>query len=203
MTVQYLDSTHVKEILVAQTNTIARSLHDVGLAAWFGGSLMGVVGVNKSAAAVTSPDQRVRVASAAWAAWTPVNAAAIAIHSVGGVLLVANNKGRLTGQRGVLAWTVGKGALTVAAMAATGYSRVLGQKIMNAGDVPVDDGVTPDSATPVDVADAQRQLKVLQYAIPALTGGILIASAQMGEQQRPTSVAQGLFNRLMPEKLAA
>ncbi len=56
---------------MAQTNTVARSLHDLGLAAWFGGSLMGVVGVNKSAAAVTSRDQRARVANAAWAAWAP------------------------------------------------------------------------------------------------------------------------------------
>jgi hypothetical protein len=31
---------------MAQDNTLARSLHDVGLAAWFGGSLMGAVGLN-------------------------------------------------------------------------------------------------------------------------------------------------------------
>src|SRR4051794_16130286 len=27
-------------------NTLARTMHDVGLAAWFGGSLMGAIGVN-------------------------------------------------------------------------------------------------------------------------------------------------------------
>lgn len=188
---------------MAQTNTVARSLHDLGLAAWFGGSLMGVVGVNKSAAAVTSREQRPRVANAAWAAWTPINAAAIAVHSVGGAMLVANNKGRLAGQRGVLAWTIGKGALTLCALGATGYSRILGQKIMNAGDVPVEDGVTPAYESPPEVAIAQRQLKVLQYAIPALTGSILIASARMGEQQRPASVAQGLLKRLVPATQAA
>jgi hypothetical protein len=80
---------------------------------------------------------------------------------------------------------------------------MLGQKIMNAGDVPVEDGVTPADQTPPEVAAAQRQLKLLQYAIPALTGAILIASARMGEQQRPASVAQGLFKRLVPDKLAA
>ena len=188
---------------MAQTNTVARSLHDLGLAAWFGGSLMGVVGVNKSAAAVTSPDQRARVANAAWAAWTPVNAGAIAIHGIGGALLVANNKGRLGGQKGVAGWTVAKTVLTAGALAATGYSRILGQKVMNSGDVPVEDGVTPAYETPPEVAAAQRQLKVLQYVIPALTGGILIASARMGEQQRPAEVAQGLLKRLVPDKLAA
>jgi hypothetical protein len=36
---------------MAQDNTLARSLHDVGLAAWFGGSLMGAVGLNGAASA--------------------------------------------------------------------------------------------------------------------------------------------------------
>ncbi len=188
---------------MAQTNTVARSLHDMGLSAWFGGSLMGAVGVNKSAAAVTTRDQRAKVANAAWAAWTPINATAIAAHLVGGAMLVANNKGRLAGQRGVLAWTIAKGVLTLGALSATGYSRMLGQKIMTAGDVPVEDGVTPAFETPPEVATAQRQLKVLQYAIPALTGGILIAGARMGEQQRPASVAHGLLKRLVPDNLAA
>jgi hypothetical protein len=37
---------------MAEDNTLARSLHDVGLAAWFGGSRMGAVGLNGAAAAV-------------------------------------------------------------------------------------------------------------------------------------------------------
>ncbi len=188
---------------MAQTNTVARSMHDIGLAAWFGGSLMGVVGVNKSAAAVTSPDQRARVANAAWAAWTPVNAGAIVVHGIGATLLLVNNKGRLTGQRGVLGWTIAKTVLTAEALAATAYARILGQRIMNAGDVPVEDGVTPSVGTPPDVAAAQRQLKLLQYAIPALTGAVLVANARMGEQQRPTEVFQGLLKKLVPDRLAA
>ncbi len=188
---------------MSQTNTVARSLHDLGLAAWFGSSLMGVVGVNKSAAAVVSPGQRARVADAAWSAWTPVNAVAIAAHGFGGALLIANNKGRLTGQRGVASWTIAKGALTAAALAATVYSRILGQKVMNAGDVPVEDGVTPAAETPAGVATALQQLQVLQYAIPVLTGAVLVANARMGEQQRPAEVAQGVIKRLLPTKLAA
>ena len=34
---------------MAQRNTVIRGLHDLGLAAWFGGSLMGAVGLNKAA----------------------------------------------------------------------------------------------------------------------------------------------------------
>jgi hypothetical protein len=51
-------------------NTVARSLHDLGLAAWFGGSLMGATGVNGAAAVVQDPTQRLRVATTGWARWT-------------------------------------------------------------------------------------------------------------------------------------
>jgi hypothetical protein len=48
---------------MAQDNTLVRSLHDLGLAAWFGGSLMGAVGLNGAAADVDQPAQRLRVAN--------------------------------------------------------------------------------------------------------------------------------------------
>ncbi len=40
---------------MAADNTVSRSLHDLGLAAWFGGSLMGAVGLNGAAASVEEP----------------------------------------------------------------------------------------------------------------------------------------------------
>jgi hypothetical protein len=39
---------------MAQDNTVARSLHDLGLAAWFGGSLMGAVGTGRPGGLGTS-----------------------------------------------------------------------------------------------------------------------------------------------------
>jgi hypothetical protein len=47
--------------MAAKDNTIARTLHDVGLAAWVGGSLMGATGLNGAAAVVDDPTQRLRV----------------------------------------------------------------------------------------------------------------------------------------------
>jgi hypothetical protein len=43
------------------------------------------------------------------------------------------------------------------------------------------------------VADAQRQLKVCQWAIPALTAGIAVLNAVEGEQQRPNQVLSGVL----------
>ena len=86
---------------MTQRNTIVRTLHDVGLAAWLGGSLAGAVGINGAASAVPESKQRLPVASAGWARWSPVNLAAITAHLVGGAGVLYANKGRVAHQRGV------------------------------------------------------------------------------------------------------
>ena len=187
---------------MAADNTVSRSLHDLGLAAWFGGSLMGAVGLNGAAAEVEEPKQRLRVATAGWNRWTPVNLAGIAAHLAGGAVLLGANKGRVASQQGVAQATVVKTALTGAALAATAWSRALGAKLDEAGEVPVEGGTDPSIDTPEDVAKAQRQLKVLQWVIPALTGAVLVLNARMGEQQRPAQVSGGLLGRLRPGRAA-
>jgi hypothetical protein len=181
---------------MTERNTVAHALHDLGLAAWFGGSLMGAIGVNGAAQDVDDPRQRARVANAGWGRWTPFNLAAIGAHLVGGAILAKENKGRVATQKGVLANTVVKSALTGGALAATAYARVLGQKMMNAGDVPVDGATDPSAATPAEVAKAQKQLAALQWAIPGLTGAMLASSSLHEEQQRPSQVLTGVVKGL-------
>jgi hypothetical protein len=151
---------------MVQDNTLARSLHDLGLAAWFGGSLMGAVGLNGAATVVDQPSQRLRVANAGWTRWTPVNLAGIAAHLAGGAVLLAGNKGRLASQRGVAGATVAKATVTGLTLAATAWSRALGERLMQAGDAPVEGGTSLSDETPPDLAGAQRQLTVLQWVIP-------------------------------------
>src|SRR5687768_1094103 len=95
---------------------VARSLNDLGLAAWFGGSLMGAVGLNHAAARAASSAQTGTVAGEGWSAWTPVNFAAIGAHLVGSTALAAGNKGRVVGQRGVASVSLAKTALTGVAL---------------------------------------------------------------------------------------
>ena len=180
------------------SNTLARTMNDLGLAAWFGGSLMGAVGLNGAAGKVTMPGERAKVANAGWAAWTPVNLAAIAAFTVGGLQLTRANKGRLAGQQGVASAASLKAIFSGLAMAATAYSRTLGQKVMNAETPPVEGATEPSPSTPPDVAAAQRQLKFLQWAIPALTGAAIVVDSRLSEQQRPGEVARGVLGRLNP-----
>jgi hypothetical protein len=188
--------------MASEDNTIARTLHDLGLASWFGGSLMGAAGLNGAASVVEDPTQRLRVANSGWARWTPLNLAGIAAHLAGGAVLTGANKGRLAGQQGVAGASTLKTALTVAALGTTAYARVLGKKLEHAGDVPVEGGTTPGPATPDEVTRAQRQLTALQWVIPVLTGAVLVVNARMGEQQRPAQVTKGLMARLLPGRSA-
>ena len=181
---------------MSERNTLAHAMHDLGLAAWFGGSLMGAIGVNGAAADVDDPRQRARVANAGWARWTPFNAVAIGAHLIGGAQLLKANKGRVATQQGVLANTNVKMALTAGALAATGYARVLGKKMQKAGDVPVAGGTNATASTPPEVAKAQKQLNALQWAIPGLTGAMLASSSLHEEQQRPSQVVGGTIKAL-------
>jgi hypothetical protein len=179
-------------------DTLTRSMHDLGLATWFGGSLMGAVGLNGASAAVEDPKERIGVANAGWARWTPVNLAAIGAYVVGGAALTWSNRDRLRAQQGVGQVSMLKTGVTALALAATAYSRYLGQKIMDAGEVPVQDAVRPNEETPPEVAKAQRQLKVLQWAIPAHVGALIVISSKMGEQQKPQAMVAGLLRQLLP-----
>jgi hypothetical protein len=179
-------------------NTLSRSLHDVGLAAWFGGTLANAVSLNTAAGEATLPHDAGKVANAGWDRWTPVNAAAIGAHLIGSVGQLGGNKERIKAQQGVTSMAVLKTALTGAALGATAYSRVLGRKVSQHGAVPADSGTQPNAATPDDAAAAQRQLRLLQWAIPALTGALVVVSSFAGEQQRATEVKHGVVDRLIP-----
>jgi hypothetical protein len=59
---------------MAVDNTAARSMHDVGLAAWFAGSLMRAVGLNRVAGAAKEP-RRCWWSTPAWASSSPAQVA--------------------------------------------------------------------------------------------------------------------------------
>jgi hypothetical protein len=179
-------------------DTLSRSLHDVGLAAWFGGTLANAVALNTAASEASSSTDRGAVANAGWDRWTPVNAAAIGAHLLGSVGQLVGNKGRLTGQQGVASMAAAKTALTMAAVGVTAYSRALGRKVAQERQMPAASGTKPEVGTPPPVADAQRKLRVLQWAVPALTGALIVVSSYAGEQQRATEVHSGVLHRLLP-----
>ena len=176
---------------MSQRQTIRRAAHDLGLAAWFGGSLFGAYGLNGAVRDISDPNDRAFVASSGWARWSPVTIIAIATHAAGGLGLILGNKGRLAAQDSAKVNTAAKLALTGVAAGTTAYSGYLGKKIADHGRVPAVGGTEPAASTPPEVTKAQQQLKVLQHAIPVLTGSLIVLGAQQGEQQKPSQLFGG------------
>jgi hypothetical protein len=184
--------------LTSSRNTVVRSLHDVGVAGWFGGSLMGAVALNGASKDVSDPAERAKIASSGWARWTPFAAAAIGAHLLGGGGLLLAHRDRVRNQPGVGANTAVKTALTLAALGTTAYSGLLGARLGRAADAKAFDsegGTVPGESTPDEVAKIQQQLRVLQWATPVLTGALVVLGAQQGEQQRPGQQGPGQLIR--------
>lgn len=181
---------------MAGDNTLARSLHDLGAAAWFGGALMGAVGLTAASRAVDDPTDRIEVEGAGWAAWTPFQWGGIAAHLAGGLLLTSGNKARIATQSDALGRVVLKTLVTGAALGATVYSGVVGQRVRD--DAPAEASTEPGASTPAETAAKQRRLQASQWVVPVLTGALIVLGARQGEAQRPRSVIRGVARRLRP-----
>jgi hypothetical protein len=136
-------------------DTLSRSLHDLGLAAWFGGTLANAVALNPASAEADTAEGTGRVANTGWNRWTPINAAAFGAHLAGSIGKLVGNRTRLIAQRGAGATALAKTGLTVAALAVTGYSRLLGRRVARQESVPALSATEPAASTPDDVAAAQ------------------------------------------------
>jgi hypothetical protein len=179
-----------------------RSLHDVGLASWFGGSVFGSVALPRdpsqlppssrvskptsTKSATNRADLLAGVEAAAWQRWSPVLTASMAAHLVGGAGLLTRNWSRIKHQKGVPASTIAKTALTALAVGLTLAS--------------VADGVRAESLREQDddedreaLERLERRMQVVGPLIPVTTGALLVLGALEGEQQRPGAMAKGLI----------
>ena len=181
---------------MSEKNTVIRSLHDTGLAAWFGGSLMGAVGLNGAAADASDPTERLKISSNGWGRWAPVSAAAIAAHLVGGAGLINVNRSRLVSQPGAKSNTAVKTALTAAALGLTAYSGLLGRQVKQHEHEGARGATEPQPGASEELKKAQSRLKATQWAIPAVTGALVVLASEQGEQQRPRSLVKHQLGRL-------
>ncbi len=168
-------------------------LHDIGAATWFGGSLMGATSMNAAAALLDDPKERARVSTAGWSRWAPVNAAGVAAHLVGGAGLLITDWSRVKNQKGVGRSTAIKTAVTAAGLGVSAWSAALNRKMAAAGAVPVSGATEPGAGTPADVAKTQRQLKLVQWLNPLVSGTIIGLGAWHEEQQRAAQQIPGLL----------
>ena len=176
-------------------NLLARSVHDLTAAAWFGGSLMGAIGLNGAAAEAKDPAERTRLSSVGWMKWAPIQTAAFATHHVADLAIAWENRERIAKQDSVGADTLYKTAATLAGAAVTLYAGILGKKVEKLADEGAEGATEPRPGASDKLRAAQQQLKVLQWTIPAFAASVIVLGAKHGEMQRPKNVLKGLRDR--------
>lgn len=184
---------------MSQRSTLSRSVHDISLAAWFGGSLMGAIGLNGGASTAKSPVERLTIASAGWSKWFPIQLGAIAAHAGASVAQLASNGGRLLEQPGARRNAGIKTVLTLVAAGASVYSGILGSKQAKHAEEGAAGTTTPSGSSSPELASVQRQQKIMQWVTPAVTLVLIVLAAQQGEQQRESvdlvHRVKGVFSR--------
>jgi hypothetical protein len=167
---------------MSNRTTMLAIIHDVGLAAWFGGAWMGAIGLNGATIEVDDHTQRTRVANAGWFRWAPIAGAALLGHVASAYALgrlLPTPQGRDRGSAGKRRFRT---VVTLAAMISTAETGISGQRVVRGGDVPVATATRPIAATPPEVAAAQRRLRVAQWLVPTFTGAIFVLEALQREQ---------------------
>jgi hypothetical protein len=175
---------------------VFHALHDIGLATWFGGSLMGATGLNGAASLLDDPRERARISTRGWSRWAPVNGAGMAAHLVGAAAILVNDWPRVRTQQGVGRSSAIKTGLTAAGLGVGAWSATLNRRMAAAGSVPVAGATEPGAMTPPDVARTQRQLKLVQVLNPLVSGAIVGVTSWQAQQMRSSQVTQGMLRKL-------
>ena len=197
---------------MAQTDnhTIAQAVHDLGSALWFGGTVMGVAGVNKSGADLQQGIDRVRVASSAWNRFAPAQWAGIAATLGAGLQLTRVGGRRMALQKGFAGVGGLKAGLAVAGAAATAYAAYSGAKVgrlaeeieMRGEKLEVKDATSPTDQTPQELATWQRRQRVTQYVVPALAAANIVCGSYLVQSYRVGATAKGVLRRVLPDAIA-
>ena len=196
---------------MSDNHAVAQAVHDLGSAVWFGGSVMGVAGVNKSGEDLTNSLDRVRVANSAWSRFGPVEWAGIAATLAAGLRLTQVGKGRIALQQGFGRTGTVKAAVAVAGAAATAYSTYCGMKIGKLAEeaqahgqrVEVHDATTPTEETPPEIARWQKRERLAQVAVPVLSGMNIVLGSYLVQSYRTGATAKGVLHRVLPDRVAA
>ena len=189
------------------SHVLAQAVHDLGAALWFGGTVMGVAGVNKAGNDLRDPLDKVRVAESAWRRFAPVEWAGIAAVLGAGTQLTRASRSRLATQHGWARAGGTKAAVAVAGAAASAFAAYSGNKIgqlteqaaRSGQQLDVQDASTPSAQTPPDIVRWQRRQRAAQYLVPLTSGANIVLNAYLVQTYRPGATARGLLRRVLPD----
>ncbi len=183
---------------MATLSTTAWVLHDLGLAAGFGGNLFGQFALNPAVRAIGSKAERSRITHVAWDRYKTVNA--ISLAAMGGTWLVgrAALSGREVG-RASRNLTLLKDGLVIGAFASGVGALVTGTMLDSAriADQPIESGQLAARETPPRLARLQRVVNTLGAVNIVFEAGVLALTTVLA-MKAGKSAKWSLFSRLLP-----
>lgn len=174
-------------------------LHNLGLAAGFGGSLFGKIALNPAVKVISSEEERGKVTNAAWNGFNVVNALGVGASALTWLIGRSQLTGRevdATERNLVIAKDLLLGA-TVALGAANIGTGVFLAKQAPEGAVPMEMGNTPSARTPEAAAKAQRAINAMSIVNLACMAGVIALTAVLNNRAAASS-KWTLLSRLLP-----
>lgn len=184
---------------MATLSTSAWVLHDLGLAAGFGGPLFGRLALHRAVRDITDDAQRGKVLSDAWRRYNVVTIGSLGIAAVTWLLGRALISGRSI-DRETRSLVRTKDILLGATILTGAASLLSGERLRREGPggaVPIEQGNVPSGRTPLEAARMQRFLRVIGPLNIALTAGVIGITTVLA-MKSGKSHKWSLVSRLLP-----
>ena len=171
----------------------AKIAHNLGLAAWFGGSLFGQIALNPTVSSISDKSERGRVLNESWGRFNAVNSLALASA------VISWRAGDLMDDAELRAPALARAKNLLLGGAAVNavISGIMGARIAkqaSGGATPVESGTEPAPETPQEAASAQRAISFFGYGSLVLVAVVIALSAVIEtEPIKP----RGVLSRLL------
>ncbi len=179
--------------------TSAYVLHNLGLAAGFGGSLFGRIALNPSARLISDKQDRARIVNAAWNGYNIVNAVGLGTTALTWFIGRSRINGRVispTARKLVIAKDILMGATLISGVVNLFSGGFLAKRAFEDG-IPMDSGSRASDEAPEDVKKATRLVNRLGV-FSLLTMAGLIGVSTWLDNQAQTSGKWNVLARLLP-----
>ena len=181
---------------------VTRGAHDVGLAAWLGGSMFGKFALNPAVAGISDKSERGKVANLAWNGYNVVSSVGLGSAAVGYLAARSTelSDSNITDVERTL-YRVQDGLMLTAVLTGVANGVQAGRLAKQAPDgaVPIESGTKPAPETPPAAAKIQKSLGALGN-VNILAGIALVALNGMQSRaalSRPP-LRRALFRRSTP-----
>ena len=178
---------------MSNTSNAAGIAHNLGLAAWFGGTLFGQVALNPTVSSISDRRERGRVLNESWGRFNAANAPALAATLLAWRLERLRDDAELRSPALARLKDLLLGGAAVNAV----ISGILGAwiaKHSSAGATPVESGTEPAPETPQEAASSQRMISFFGTGSLVLLAAVIAVSGMIeNEPIKP----RGLLSRLL------